>query len=40
MHLNTQMLLWSNYKEIDDMILPDENTDLYTGIQGRIIKVL
>lgn len=32
--------MWLNYKDMGDMILPDEQIDLYAGIQGRIIKIL
>ena len=39
-HNETQKVLWDYYKEIDDLILPDETVDLYSGIQGRIMNVL
>jgi hypothetical protein len=32
--------LWSNFKDIEDMILPDESLDIYSGIQTRIIAIL
>jgi len=39
-HNETQKNLWNYYKELDDLILPDEQVDLYSGIQGRIMTIL
>lgn len=39
-HSQTQINLWNNYKDMDDIILPDESIDLYSEIQSRIRKVL
>lgn len=39
-HFKLQQVLWNNYKDIGDIILPDESQDLYSGIQGRLMKIL
>lgn len=39
-HSEMQEMLWKSYEDMGNMILPDENIDIYTGIQSKIKDIL